>query len=85
MFSLDLLQEGSESEVAVGEGDVRIRTDNNGNVVVVCLRSHEGHADLGLPAHWVRPFLMDVQPATAQCAALLDARIDDLIEEILGA
>lgn len=85
MFALDLLQGGVESETPVGEGDVRIRTGNDGNAVVVCLRSHEGHADLGLPTRLVKSFLAAVGPATSECAVTLDARIDELIEEILNA
>ena len=84
-FALDLLQEGSVSHEAVGQGDVKIRIGNEPSTLLICLTSHEGHADLGLPMRAVRSFLANVQPATERCSALLGEQIDELIEEIYNA
>lgn len=85
IFALDLLQEGVASQQLVGFGDVKIRSSSSGQAVLVCLKSHEGHAHVGMPASEVLAFLGDVGEASSDCSTLLDAHIDNLIEEILNA
>ena len=82
---LDLLQEGVTVREKVGEGDVGFRLSSSRDKLLVCLKSPEGHADLGFPLAPVVAFLGHVQAASASCSVALDNQIDDLIEEILNS
>lgn len=78
----ELLWKGVRSRSALGDGDVRVRASGPG--VVLCLRSPEGHADIGLPLAEVDQFLADTIIECPFGHEDVDARIDRILADILG-
>lgn len=82
-FSRELLLRGVNSFTPVGSGDVKFRYDGSDRLLM-CLRTPEGHADLGLPHGRVGGFLqetLELASASVECPVEM---IDNLIEEILN-
>jgi len=78
-FSRELLEAGSKVFAPTGSGDVRFRYFIAQDIVMLCLRSPEGHADISLPAADVREFL----DATSEAARVTDEECDALVDEFL--
>lgn len=78
-FSRDLLSQGSRSLVPCGSGDVKFRLFPEQEVIMVCLRSPGGHADVALPEQEIVDFLSE----TAGDAQVPDQRVDSLVDEFL--
>jgi hypothetical protein len=86
MIGRDLLAEGAVSLKSVGDGDVRIKREGPvSSRLLVCLRSHDGHADLGLNQPHVIRFLGRIQTACPLGQEDITDQIDELIKEIYSA
>lgn len=84
-FSRELLEKGSRSVAPFGEGDVKLRYLPIHGMVMVCLKSPEGHADVALPAAEVREFLEDTHKiARSVTQRECDSLIDEFLREVLG-
>lgn len=80
VFGRDLLADGLRSARVVGRGDVKMRLDRSDQArLIICLSSHDGHADLALPVPDASAFLDD----TRQHSELGDEDVEDLIDEFL--
>lgn len=83
-FSRDLLLMGSVSLVPYGSGDVKFRLFPDQGIVMVCLRSPEGHADVALPKREIEGFLEatidEAVAAPEACTALVDEFLKELFE-----
>jgi hypothetical protein len=82
-FSRELLNDGLSARTPVGGGDVKVKS--NGVLVLVCLKSPEGHADIGLPRADVYAFLQQtfekVPIGFEKCDDQLDEAIRDILED----
>lgn len=83
-ISRDLLVGGLDSSTVYGQGDIRFRYSPEADAVLMCLKSHEGHADIALPHEEVAGFLEDTEDAAEisdeACGALVDAFIKEVLE-----
>jgi hypothetical protein len=85
-MSRELLRQGSTSLHRVGEGDIKIRREGPvSSRLLVCLRSHEGHADIGLNQPHVVRFLQRVEQAHPMGSEDVTSQIDDFLEELYRA
>lgn len=83
-FSRELLAKGSYSVAPYGIGDVKFRHLPTHGMILICLRSPGGHADVALPFDEVRQFLADTAPAARvtdqECTALVDEFLKEVFE-----
>jgi Streptomyces sporulation and cell division protein, SsgA. len=82
-FSRELLVNGAHSLIPYGHGDVKFRRFSDEDIVMMCMRSNEGHADVALPLEDVLAFLEDTEEpyaASQECDALLDDFLKELFE-----
>lgn len=83
-FARDLLSAGSRSLTPYGAGDVRFRLYPAYRVILMCLRSPEGHCDIALPAWEVHAFLDATREsfvaAEKDCVSLVDDFLKELFE-----
>lgn len=80
VFGRDLLADGLRSARVVGRGDVKVRLDRSDQTrLIVCLTSHEGHADLELPVLDAGVFLDE----TRQHSELGNEDVGELVDEFL--
>lgn len=85
LISRQALADGAESVAITGEGDVKFRqTQQPTKGVMVCLTSHEGHADLLLSYERVRAFLDETISVVPIGSENFEAAIDEALKEILG-
>jgi hypothetical protein len=84
LIGRDLLRDGAFGGGVAGHGDVRFRVDVSDDALVVCLRSHEGHAHVALPLEGVRDFVQDTAEEAAAAAGRIESLIDAGIEGLLN-
>ena len=68
-----------------GQGDVKFRYLASYNMVLMCLRSPEGHADIALPAAEVWGFLEDTEAAANITEANCTALVNEFLKELFDA
>lgn len=82
----ELLMRGSVSRAPYGSGDVGFRAEPNKNRILACLKSPEGHADIGLPQDEVIRFLNRTMAACRfggiEEEETVSGHVDALIAEI---
>ena len=81
-FSRDLLVQAVDSPFIVGEGDVRLR--NDGEDLLICLKSPDGHADLTTPIDEARQFLDEAAAEADRSSPDFEAAADEFLKEVLG-
>lgn len=82
----ELLQRGATSLLSVGDGDVKVKREGPASSrLLVCLKSPEGHADIGFNQPHVVRFLNRTVAVTPIGEESLDTQLDELIEEIYRA
>lgn len=84
-FSRELLREGSHSMAPYGKGDVKFRLFPLDDLLLMCLRNPDGHADIALPYDEVERFLRDTSGAAAgvteqECDSLVDVFLKELFK-----
>lgn len=79
VMSRELIMRGTTSRMPYGAGDVRFRAEPEFDRVLVCLRTPEGHADIGLN----RTELIDFLNCTQSVVPLGREPLDDLIDQEL--
>lgn len=84
-FSRSLLAVGATALFPYGQGDVKFRYWPEADIVVMCLTSPEGHADIALPCEPVNTFIADTRPLIDQVDEReVEALVDGLLEEVFG-
>jgi hypothetical protein len=81
----DLMESGWNSMTPYGEGDVRFRYFPDRSAVLMCLRSHEGHADIALPAQEVSRFLDETSGAARVTEQERTSLVDEFLKEVFEA
>lgn len=84
IMARELIMYGSTSRMPYGTGDIRFRSDPEHNRVLVCLRTPQGHADVGLNREQLIDFLNRTQAVCKLGDEPIDDLIDDAIEELLS-
>lgn len=79
----ELLIRGATSQQPYGHGDVKLR--RAGGVVIVCLESPDGHADVLLPYTALTAFLSATTEAVPVGEEPVDSELDKFLEEVLGS
>lgn len=79
----DYLNEGRLSTESYGQGDIRIRWYPAGNVLGLCLRNPDGHADINLPYHEVAQFMTETMVEVPIGDENAEALIDHAVAKIL--
>lgn len=80
-----LLVVGCASPMAYGSGDFRLRLDRASDTVITCMKTPEGHADVGIDAQGLINFLDATTAAVRLGDECLDSAIDEALKEILGS
>lgn len=83
VFSRELLVQGVNSYIKTGHGDVKFKYEG-GRSLLMCITNPESHCDIRLPHSTVVTFLNEIKAVDEQGAGLIEQRVDELIEEILG-
>jgi hypothetical protein len=86
-FARDLLSKGAHSRFKVGRGDVRFRhypQSPDGPIVLMCMRSPHGHADVSFPQDEVISFLEDTEDLYAEATEDCMPAVDRFLKELLG-
>lgn len=84
--SRELALRGVTSKESYGEGDVRFQYQGvDKNILVICLTSLDGHADVMLPQSLVAAFLEETTSLVRFGGEITDADVDRAIEEILNS
>lgn len=84
----DLFVTGKDKYIPYGLGDVRVQGRGGSaafarNMIMVCLRNPNGHADIGLPRKEIEFFLEETAEAAGAAGEHFEPLIDELIKEIL--
>lgn len=84
-FSRDSMYQGvaASGVFSVGSGNVRFKLEPALGALVCCLRSPEGHADIGLPLGDVQSFLDACTQAVPLGRESVEDALDSFIEEVL--
>lgn len=80
----DLLAAGSRSPITHGKGDVKLRYFYMQDIVMMCLRGADGHADVAFKPDDLWSFIDDTaeeSKAAGDCTAM----IDDFLREVFEA
>lgn len=90
-FARELLSNGAHSLVRLGHGDVGFRLFpgaywpvGEGSVVLMCMRSADGHADVTFPQAEVIAFLADTQGLFDEATQDCTPAVDEFLKELLG-
>lgn len=89
VFDRELLRRGAIGPGVVGEGDVKFHTVYSQDIIMICLKTPYGHADIALPRGEVLNFLQeigdDLRVDSADEGKVLCEMIDNFLEEVFGA
>lgn len=82
----ELLVRGIASPVPYGKGDFKLRFAGPGTgLVLFCLRSPEGHADLSVDHAQLAAFLDAIEAVLPLGSECMDDLLDEALKEILGS